>query len=74
MKYVQAGVKRHEQRKLAGVTAEDNEHSVLDKLLEINPDYAVLMAFDMLFAGIDTVSTYKIQKRIDGHLPPFFHL
>lgn len=29
--------------------------SVLQKLLRVNRDYAILMTFDMLFAGIDTV-------------------
>lgn len=31
------------------------EKSVLQKLLEVNKDYAILMTFDMIFAGIDTV-------------------
>lgn len=33
----------------------DGSESVLEKLLKINPDYAFLMAMDMLLAGIDTV-------------------
>lgn len=64
MKYVHAGVERHEQRKTVGATASDIQHSVLDKLLEINPDYAVLMAFDMLMAGIDTVRTARQQQNL----------
>lgn len=55
MKHVETGVQRHEKNKLTG--NHDHEQSVLDKLLEINKDYAILMAFDMLFAGIDTVSS-----------------
>lgn len=34
---------------------EDDDESVLEKLLKINPDYALLMAMDMLLAGVDTV-------------------
>lgn len=34
---------------------EDGDESVLEKLLKINPDYAFVMAMDMLQAGIDTV-------------------
>lgn len=35
------------------------EMSVLQKLLSVNRDYAVLMTFDMLFAGIDTVGVMR---------------
>lgn len=35
----------------------DNEKGVLEKLLEINEEVAYIMASDMLFAGVDTVST-----------------
>lgn len=56
MKHVENGVMRHEQNKLSG--NRDHEHSVLDKLLDINKDYAILMAFDMLMVGIDTVRLF----------------
>ncbi|KAJ6633111.1 putative cytochrome P450 12b2, mitochondrial [Pseudolycoriella hygida] len=36
---------------------EGSDDSVLEKLLKINPDYAFIMAMDMLLAGIDTTST-----------------
>lgn len=32
------------------------EESVMKKLLKTDKKYAILMAFDMFFAGIDTVS------------------
>lgn len=34
----------------------DDEKGILEKLLEINEEYAYIMASDMLFAGVDTVS------------------
>lgn len=33
----------------------DHEKGVLEKLLEINEEFAYIMASDMLFAGVDTV-------------------
>ncbi|CAG9791826.1 unnamed protein product [Diatraea saccharalis] len=39
-----------------GKTKLDDEKSVLEKLLEINKDVAVIMATDMLLAGVDTTS------------------
>jgi cytochrome P450 family 12 len=33
----------------------DDEKSVLEKLLDINKDVALMMASDALFAGVDTV-------------------
>lgn len=32
------------------------DQSILEKLLKINKDIAIVMAFDLLLAGIDTVS------------------
>lgn len=37
-------------------TKTDDEKGILEKLLEINEDFAYIMASDMLFAGVDTVS------------------
>lgn len=43
--------------------SEKTDRSVLEKLLEINESIAVVMAFDMLMAGIDTVCrTESIRK------------
>lgn len=36
--------------------SDKSDRSVLEKLLEINKNIAVVMAFDMLMAGIDTVN------------------
>lgn len=36
------------------------EASVLEKLLKIDRHAAVVMAMDMLFAGVDTVSTSRL--------------
>lgn len=56
MKYVDDAVIRLEKAEKEGIVNERDANSVLYKLLKINKDYAVLMSFDMLFAGIDTVS------------------
>lgn len=36
----------------------DSNHSALKKLLSINKHVAVIMALDMIFAGIDTVGSF----------------
>lgn len=41
---------------------EDGDESVLEKLLKVNPDYAFIMAMDMLLAGIDTVGGNLLQN------------
>lgn len=65
MKYVDDAVIRLENQKKDGIVNEKDDNSVLHKLLKINKDYAVLMSFDMLFAGIDTVSLiFKICFRV----------
>lgn len=51
MKYVENGVKRL----AAGSGSDRSDRSVLEKLLEINREVAIVMVFDMLMAGIDTV-------------------
>lgn len=45
------------EQKRNGVQMGDNENSILNKLLRKNPHYAKLMAFDMLFAGVDSTSS-----------------
>ncbi|KAH8384894.1 hypothetical protein KR093_011823, partial [Drosophila rubida] len=52
--YVQEAVQRLEQEQHA---KSDAEKSVLEKLLTINHKYAVVMALDMLFAGVDTTTS-----------------
>lgn len=52
--YVQEAIHRIEQ---STEKKSDAEKSVLEKLLSINRKYAVIMAMDMLFAGVDTVRT-----------------
>lgn len=55
-KYVDNAVERISQGD--GKSMEDE--SVVAKLLKINPDYAFVMAMDMLLAGIDTVSKSEL--------------
>lgn len=52
MKYVDESIADFEKSRS---TANKGEESVLQKLLKIDRHYAVIMTFDMLFAGIDTV-------------------
>lgn len=53
MFYVDNAVKRLEEQKQLENGA--NDRSVLEKLLLIDRRIAVVMAFDMLLAGVDTV-------------------
>ncbi|ALC41760.1 Cyp12e1 [Drosophila busckii] len=54
--YVQQAMERIEQT----VEKSDAEKSVLEKLLAINRKYAVVMALDMLYGGVDsTTSTFS---------------
>lgn len=55
--FIKEAVERIENRKNE-VT--DSEKSVLEKLLAINHKYAVIMAMDMLFAGVDTKSSFRL--------------
>ena len=38
----------------------ESERGVLEKLLQIDQHIAMIMAFDMLLAGVDTVTIFKI--------------
>lgn len=53
MKHVDRAIKRLESSNKTDPDRSDR--SVLEKLLEINREIAIVMAFDMLMAGIDTV-------------------
>ncbi|KRF79421.1 cytochrome P450 CYP12A2 [Drosophila virilis] len=53
-KYVQEAVERIEK---STEVKSDAEKSVLEKLLGINRKYAVIMALDMMFAGVDTTTS-----------------
>lgn len=56
MHYIDNAVKRLDANGAANVTSDDNEKSVLEKLLLIDRRIAIVMAFDMILAGVDTVS------------------
>lgn len=56
MKYVDEAIARIEAAEKNGIVVKDSQNSVLQKLLKIDRQYAILMVLDMLFAGIDTVS------------------
>lgn len=56
MKYVKEAVQKADKEKATSDgTERTTELSVLQKLMNVNRDYAMLMSFDTLFAGIDTV-------------------
>lgn len=58
VKHISAAVKRLE----TNPTSDDSNLSILEKLLKIDYQVAIIMALDMFFAGIDTVSKrYKSQ-------------
>lgn len=52
MKYIDASIAELDK---SPELQNKGEESVLQKLLKIDRHYAILMTFDMLFAGIDTV-------------------
>lgn len=50
---IQKAVERIEDKSVANIS--DSEPSVLEKLLKIDKNVAIVMALDMLLAGVDTV-------------------
>ena len=54
-KFVNDALQKLENDIKNGIPNDKRENSILAKLLEKNRNYAVLMTFDMLSAGIDTV-------------------
>ena len=52
---------RLEKEQQMGISRPESEQSVLEKLLKIDPKIATVMAMDMLIAGVDTVSSFKIK-------------
>uniref|UniRef100_W8B5W3 Cytochrome P450 CYP12A2 n=1 Tax=Ceratitis capitata TaxID=7213 RepID=W8B5W3_CERCA len=57
-KYIDEALKQIEQDKDGKLTTEvGKEKSVLEKLLRIDPKIAVVMALDMMMAGVDTTSS-----------------
>ncbi|XP_055847821.1 cytochrome P450 CYP12A2-like [Episyrphus balteatus] len=55
MKLINQALERIEMEK--SISKDDQEKSVLEKLLKIDKRVAVVMALDMLMAGVDTTST-----------------
>lgn len=53
MAHVDKAVKRLEAS--GGSARDKSDQSVLEKLLQMNRQVAIVMAFDMLLAGVDTV-------------------
>ncbi|XP_061391254.1 cytochrome P450 CYP12A2-like [Musca vetustissima] len=56
--FVEEAIDRLEEERKNGVPEKpDNEKSVLEKLIKIDKKIAMVMAMDMLMAGVDTTST-----------------
>ncbi|KAI8118151.1 Cytochrome P450 CYP12A2 [Lucilia cuprina] len=56
--YVNEAIKRLEQEKQKGVPEKpEHEKSVLEKLIKIDKKLAIVMAMDLLMAGVDTTSS-----------------
>ncbi|TDG46883.1 hypothetical protein AWZ03_006767 [Drosophila navojoa] len=55
--YVNEALERLNAEAQRGIVRPENEQSVLEKLLKIDKKVAIVMAMDMLMAGVDTTST-----------------
>ena len=60
-KFVNDALQKYDYDIKNDVPNDKRENSILAKLLEKNRNYAVLMTFDMLFSGVDTVG-FKINN------------
>lgn len=60
MSYVDKKVNRLEAS--GEIITNKSEKSILEKLLLINREVAIVMAFDMLLAGVDTVIFIELKK------------
>ncbi|XP_026478811.1 cytochrome P450 12b1, mitochondrial-like [Ctenocephalides felis] len=56
IKHIQKAIKRLEENP----TIDESNLSVLEKLLKIDPQIAIIMALDMFFAGVDTTSSTSL--------------
>lgn len=54
-------VNEAEKRYEAGEYGKDQEQGILFKLLQKDKRYAIVMAMDMIFAGIDTVNKIPVK-------------
>lgn len=55
LKYIEVAIQRIEREEKAGETT-GREPSILEKLLKVDRQVAIVMALDSLMAGVDTVS------------------
>lgn len=59
--FIERALKIYEESKKNGEVTSNSEKPVLEKLLEIDTNVAVIMASDMLLGGVDTVSKIIIE-------------
>lgn len=55
LKYIEVAIQRIEREEKSGETT-GREPSILEKLLKVDRQVAIVMALDSLMAGVDTVS------------------
>ena len=74
-KYIDEALKRIDLDSEGKFTSEENkEKSVLEKLLKIDRKIAVVMALDMMMAGVDTVSSPQLNQVVKKIFQIFFSL
>lgn len=57
MKHIDASIEEYDRLAKDTSATNSGEESVLQKLLKFDKHYAIVMTFDMLFAGVDTVTS-----------------
>lgn len=66
MYYIDQAIEKF--KKNPATSEQNREPSVLEKLLKIDKHVAVVMALDMMMAGVDTVSTFIFLTEISIEL------
>lgn len=58
MKYIDEAIEKIEMEKKLGNRDANRETSILEKLYSVDRNVAIIMALDLLLAGVDTVRSY----------------
>lgn len=61
LKYIDVAIERIEREEKSGETT-GREPSILEKLLKVDRQVAIVMALDSLMAGVDTVRFFHYPK------------
>lgn len=57
MYFLNKGKKALEEKKKSGIVSSEEDRGILEKLLEIDEDIALVMTMDSIIAGVDTTGT-----------------